>query len=267
MCSLQDPSIFASDADLTVANRMLAYTITDPDSSAFSINDMTAELTTAVSFDRETRDVYTFTVTVTNAGCLTPNRINGMFVTITGTITITIIDRNDNPPIWNIPIVIDPQDECTTGRNIVIYSLAAGQVTDADINENAQIYYRLDEGHDEDFQIDYNTGGISTFQSLDRERRENYMFTVIAVDGGDPQMTGTTDVMINVTDCNDNDPVCPEVVPIVEIFENSTAMITLTTFLATDRDIGTNAQVTYSIRSGDTGQLNVTMHPGLLVML
>jgi len=254
MYSLQDPSIFASDADLTVANRMLEYTISGVDASSFSMDIITAELTTATMFDRETQDTYTFTVTVTNADCLTPNRINGMFVTITGTITITIIDVNDNPPIWNVPIVISDLAECTTGTNIVIYSLTTGQVTDADINENAQIYYRLDEGHDEDFQIDYNTGSISTFQSLDRERRDFYMFTVIAVDGGDPQMTGTTDVMITVTDCNDNDPICPEVVPVVEIFENSTTPITsLATFLATDRDIGSNAQVTYSIISGDTG--------------
>ena len=258
MCSLQDPSIFASDADLTAANRVLTYAISD--TTNFAIDSATAELTTAVSFDREAQDTYTFTVTVTNAECLTPSRVNGMFVTITGTITITIIDVNDNPPVWT-PIPSFTFRECDTAPNIVIYTIAAGQVTDADINENAQIYYRFSEGHDEDFQIDYNTGSISIFQELDRERRDTYMFTVIATDGGDPQMSSSTAFMLTVTDCNDNDPVCPEVVPVVEIVENSTTPITsLTTFLATDLDILNNAEVTYTIVSGDTGELNVILN-------
>jgi len=218
------------------------------------MDSTTAELTTAVMFDREVQDTYTFTVTVTNAGCLTPNRISGTFVTISGTITITILDVNDNPPVWT-PIPPFTFRECDTAANIVIYTIGATQVTDADINENAAIYYRFSEGHDEDFQIDYNTGSIEIFQPLDRERRDTYMFTVIATDGGDPQMSASTPFTLTVTDCNDNDPICPEVVPVLEIVENSTIPITsLTTFLATDRDIGTNAQVTYTIISGDTGK-------------
>lgn len=44
---------------------------------------------------------------------------------------------------------------------------------------------------------------------LDREIRETYKLTVIATDEGDPQMTGTATLRINVVDVNDNQPTFP----------------------------------------------------------
>lgn len=44
---------------------------------------------------------------------------------------------------------------------------------------------------------------------LDREIRDNYKLTVIATDEGVPQLTGTSTILVNIVDVNDNQPTFP----------------------------------------------------------
>ena len=126
--------------------------------------------------------------------------------------------------------------------------------TDADENENGRISYRFGENHDEDFQIDHETGDIRVFQELDRERMDMYSFQVIATDGGDPPLSASTLLTVNITDCNDHTPVCPASVATFTVDENTLEGVAVGSFLATDGDIGNNAQLTFSIVSGNSGK-------------
>ena len=208
------------------------------------MDSTTAELTTAAVFDRETVDSYTITFTVTNVApdCGTPNFVSG-------TIVITIEDENDNTPIWvSIPLIV--LAECVGTSTAISYT----RPTDMDINENGRIYYRFGENHDEDFQIDYNTGDIRVFQELDRERMDSYSFDVIATDGGDVPRSASTTLSVTITDCNDQTPVCPASDATYTVVENTPGGTAVGTFLATDDDIGINEQITYRIVTGNSGK-------------
>ena len=210
----------------------------------FAIDPSTAEITSTAMFDREAVSSYTITFRVTNTApnCGTPNFVDG-------TVVITIEDQNDNTPIW-IPIPPITLQECVGVSTVIVYT----RPTDADINENGRIYYRFGENHDEDFQINYETGDIRVFQSLDRERMDSYSFDVIATDGGDVPNSASTTLSITILDCNDETPVCPASVARFSVVENSPSDMAVGSFLATDDDIGVNEILTYTIVSGNSGK-------------
>ena len=216
-----------------------------PGTANFAMDSTTAALTTTAVFDRETVDSYTITFTVTNVepGCGTPDFVSG-------TIVITIEDENDNPPVW-VPIPPVVLAECVGISTVITYT----RPTDRDINENGRIYYRFGDNHDEDFQIDYNTGDIQVFQELDRERMDSYSFSVIATDGGDVPRSASTTLSVTITDCNDQTPVCPASDATYTVVENTPEGAAIGTFLATDDDIGINEQLTYTIVTGNSGKL------------
>lgn len=122
---------------------------------------------------------------------------------------------------------------------------------DDDTGTNAEITYHLPSG--DEFQINPQTGFITTFMSsLDREERDVYNIMVQARDGGG--RVGLAQLIITVTDVNDKAPVIiaesqnldldrtvPENLPVGEHIVD---------VVATDDDIGVNAQLTYSVTGG-----------------
>ena len=231
-----------TDADITPSFRTVQYA--PDDGGLFTIDSNTGVITTLASFDYEAATQRTFEFTVRNVApdCGTPD-------SITGTVTITITDENDNPPVCSsiAPVTLP---ECVGVTTAISYT----KPTDADSNENGRITYRFGENHDEDFQINHNSGDIQVFQSLDRERMDSYSFDIIATDGGDPPMSCSTTLSVTITDCNDQTPVCPETTATFTVAENTGEGETLGTFLATDADIGNNALLTYSIVTGNSGK-------------
>ena len=105
------------------------------------------------------------------------------------------------------------------------------------------------------FSIGRHNGHINTTAVLDREQRSVYHLVVQAKDSGNPPLTGTARVTIYVADLNDNRPLFdfPRV-------DNNTVLIApvlpigsvVTVIHASDRDMGANANVTYSLVSGNT---------------
>ncbi|XP_027562442.1 protocadherin beta-15-like, partial [Neopelma chrysocephalum] len=80
---------------------------------------------------------------------------------------------------------------------------------------------------------------------LDREEQAEMHFSLIAVDGGSPPRSGTTQIHIVILDVNDNFPVFPHEVYDVQVLENAPEGSVVLTVLATDRDAGTNGNVSY----------------------
>lgn len=76
---------------------------------------------------------------------------------------------------------------------------------------NSNIAYQIADGnHDNAFVIDPAFSGIvKTNIVLDREIRDFYMLTIVAIDEGSPQLTGTCTLRINIVDVNDNQPTFP----------------------------------------------------------
>ncbi|XP_030783638.1 protocadherin gamma-B5 isoform X1 [Rhinopithecus roxellana] len=94
-------------------------------------------------------------------------------------------------------------------------------------------------------------------KTLDREQQSYHRLVLTALDGGDPPLSGTTELRIQVTDANDNPPVFSRDVYRVSLRENVPPGTTVLQVSATDQDEGINSEITYSFyRTGQIFGLN-----------
>ncbi|XP_069388129.1 protocadherin alpha-3-like [Paralichthys olivaceus] len=75
--------------------------------------------------------------------------------------------------------------------------------------------------------------------------------TLTAIDGGNPAKSGTSQLVINVLDNNDNIPIFSETLYKTKIPENTPVGTTVIAVNATDADEGLNSEIVYSLRSKD----------------
>uniref|UniRef100_A0A663EW52 Cadherin domain-containing protein n=1 Tax=Aquila chrysaetos chrysaetos TaxID=223781 RepID=A0A663EW52_AQUCH len=80
---------------------------------------------------------------------------------------------------------------------------------------------------------------------LDREEEAEVGFSLIAVDGGSPPRSGTTQIRIVVLDVNDNAPVFTQKLYVGQVLENAAEGSVVLSVVATDRDAGPNGEVSY----------------------
>lgn len=84
---------------------------------------------------------------------------------------------------------------------------------------------------------------------LDRETKDYYALTVVAVDGGTPPRSSSVSVIIHIVDENDNAPKFSNETFLFYIPENEAPDSYVGRLTATDRDVGRNAELTFSIAS------------------
>ncbi|KAM6196400.1 protocadherin beta-15-like [Sarcoramphus papa] len=80
---------------------------------------------------------------------------------------------------------------------------------------------------------------------LDREEQAEVGFSLIAVDGGSPPRSGTTQIHIVVLDVNDNAPIFTQELYVGEVLENAPEGSVVLSVVATDRDVGVNGDISY----------------------
>ncbi|CAI8050090.1 Protocadherin-11 X-linked [Geodia barretti] len=157
------------------------------------------------------------------------------------TINITLSDINDNAPVFSQASYTISIPEETLEWNYTI------GVIDPDVGRNGEVLLMLVNASAE-FEINVD-GVLNLTAPLDRETRDNYEFTVRAVDGGEQKMESSANVMVIVTDVNDNAPVLTLVNPIQPILveDDSAEGTFIAQFEATDNDTGSNADLSFSI--------------------
>ncbi|XP_074694805.1 protocadherin beta-15-like [Strix aluco] len=82
-------------------------------------------------------------------------------------------------------------------------------------------------------------------KALDREEQAEVGFSLIAVDGGSPPRSGTTQIHIVVLDVNDNAPTFTQERYTAQVLENSQEGSVVLSVVATDQDAGPNGDITY----------------------
>ncbi|XP_039976516.1 protocadherin alpha-3-like [Xiphias gladius] len=92
-------------------------------------------------------------------------------------------------------------------------------------------------------------------KSLDKETERHHRLSLSAIDGGKPPRTGTTELLVEVLDVNDNLPVFTKDSYSVLLPENSPVGTTVIQVNATDLDDGLNGEVVYSFGSNVNGKL------------
>nr|NP_001009595.2 protocadherin 2 alpha b 8 precursor [Danio rerio] len=165
---------------------------------------------------------------------------------------VNVLDINDNGPIFK---------SSKTELNIVESAFPGERFTlpdafDADVGSNSVKSYKL--SANEHFTLDVQSGGEQSVsaelvlqKALDREKQPVIKLTLTAVDGGKPQKSGTTQIIINVEDVNDNIPVFSTSLYKTRIMENAAVGTSVITVQASDADEGLNGEIIYSFISHD----------------
>ena len=96
---------------------------------------------------------------------------------------------------------------------------------------------------------------ISTNKSLDREDIPFYTLLIQASDKGTPPLTETVSINVTILDVNDNSPVFSESLFTVIVSESLPVGSQFLNVTASDADTGDNALLTWSIMSGNIGDV------------
>uniref|UniRef100_A0AAZ3P7F7 Cadherin domain-containing protein n=1 Tax=Oncorhynchus tshawytscha TaxID=74940 RepID=A0AAZ3P7F7_ONCTS len=162
-------------------------------------------------------------------------------------VTVEIIDVNDHAPAFpNKGIHFEISESATVGSRFLLES-----AEDNDVGLNALQNYILTPNDNFILKQHANPDGSKYAEMflqkpLDREEHPFLSLKLIAVDGGDPQRSGTVNIEITVLDVNDNAPVFNQSVYRAAVVENGQKGTYITTVNASDADRDTNGQITYS---------------------
>ena len=182
----------ATDADIG-SNAEITYSIW-PMSVPFEIHSMTGVISPSGMIDREVTDKYDFYVVATDGG--------RPAMSCNSTITVSINDLNDNPPIFTHPIYWDSVSENVLGQLVTV-----PHADDADATSPFNVVsYSLGPGPDSAaFSIDSQTGVVTILTEFDYEVQCRYNVTIIATDGGG--LTDTAFLVVTVTNENEHAPI------------------------------------------------------------
>ncbi|CAL8258339.1 unnamed protein product [Lota lota] len=148
-------------------------------------------------------------------------------------LTVTILDQNDNPPIFN-PSSFSVRLPENSPTGVVVTQLSA---SDADAGSNGWLSYRLDSGAQDRFVVDSVSGAVLVGNAtLDREERESYRLVVVATDRGTPSLSGTATLTVVLDDVNDSRPRFLAPVTTVNVNESTPLGVVVATLAATDPD-------------------------------
>uniref|UniRef100_A0A667YJH3 Cadherin EGF LAG seven-pass G-type receptor 2 n=1 Tax=Myripristis murdjan TaxID=586833 RepID=A0A667YJH3_9TELE len=157
-----------------------------------------------------------------------------------------------------------PENEPPGTRVITLKAL------DSDDDDAGRVQYDMealfDSRSNDYFQIDPDSGGVTTLQPLDREVKDTHVFKVTATDNGKPKRSATAYLTVTVSDTNDHGPAFEQTEYRVSIRENVEEGFEVLTIRATDGDAPSNANMLYQIvnEGGDTAGFEIDPRNGLV---
>ncbi|XP_029918233.1 protocadherin beta-16-like isoform X13 [Myripristis murdjan] len=163
-------------------------------------------------------------------------------------VSVEITDVNDNPPAFEKnEIAFKISESAVVGAKFVLE-----RAMDLDVGTNGLQNYFLKPTDNFLLKLQNQADGTKNVEMvlqkpLDREKNEHISLVLTAIDGGEPQMSGTMQILITVLDANDNAPVFTQPVYKGTVTENSPKGTVVTTVSASDADDGPHGKITYSI--------------------
>ncbi|XP_041947685.1 protocadherin Fat 3 isoform X2 [Alosa sapidissima] len=231
----------ANDLDEGV-NRKVVYSLLDSADGVFSIDASSGVVVLEKSLDRESQEMFKIRVQASDR-----DAAEGALSSVVD-LTVMVLDVNDNPPVFQKPdyAVTIPEDVAVGAEVLRVFAASD------DIGANGEIYYSIRSGNEEGkFAIDVAKGTITIADDLDFEVCKDYFLNVEAWDGGNPPLSTTAMVTIELMDVNDNAPSFSEEIYNVIISEDASIGETVIRLMAEDMDSQVNGRITYSILRGD----------------
>ncbi|XP_030648020.1 protocadherin gamma-A4-like [Chanos chanos] len=189
----------AHDADVGT-NTVQKYSLENNDHFSLRVNTNTdggkySELVLEKELDREQQQELALLLTATDNG--TPQRSGTVII------DITVLDANDNVPVFSQPIYkVSLPENCPSGTVVVTVS-----ATDADEGVNGEVTYefsRLPDKIARLFSLDKVSGEIKVTGQIDYEEESVYELRIQAKDG--LGLASNVKVVVEITDMNDNAP-------------------------------------------------------------
>ena len=237
--------VLAEDFD-SGKNGEILYTLLSGADTGFTINSETGEITAHDIYNREMMPFYTLVVEATDMGA-------NIQLSSTTTFQVKIGDENDNAPFFQYSYAYKRIFENAIIGTEVIQLPAI----DLDEGVNAILNYTMlssvpDIGRV--FALDTTTGVVTLAATLDYEipLQRSFILTFSVTDSVHEGQSETT-IEIELLDQNDHSPVL-SVIPTehdLVIAESALVGTIVLEVTANDEDSGTNAEITFSILSGD----------------
>ncbi|XP_064018294.1 protocadherin gamma-B5-like [Pogoniulus pusillus] len=166
-------------------------------------------------------------------------------------VEVEVLDVNDNAPEVILTSVSSPVPEDAPISTVV----ALVKVRDRDSGENGQV--RCELSGEAPLSLVASSGGsykVVTASALDREQAAEHRVTLVARDRGSPALSSSAELVLEVSDVNDNAPVFEEEVYSAYVAENNAAGAQVLSVLARDADAGANGRVSYWLEGGSAGE-------------
>ncbi|CAL1540461.1 unnamed protein product [Lymnaea stagnalis] len=233
-------TVVATDHDSGL-NGALTYTkVLGNGFNYFDIDQTTGIVTTTDAIDYEAFKVFYLTVTAHDGG--TPS------LTSNGLVKITVLNMNDNDPvIVPVDFAVVMSESSVVGSSALSYA-----TTDQDTKIDT---YSLVTANSY-FQINSVNGEVTTKAALDRETLASHILYIriqdLSTSNDATIRSSTATLTVIVSDVNDNNPVITGTYT-PSVSEDSSINTLVLTITATDPDANENAQLTYSITAGNTG--------------
>ncbi|MEQ2276443.1 hypothetical protein XENORESO_020129, partial [Xenotaenia resolanae] len=165
-------------------------------------------------------------------------------------IAVQIEDINDNAPTFEKE---ELKFEISESANVGA-TFALERAADLDVGINDLKSYTLKPTDNFALKLNNNAGVNKNVEMvlqkpLDREKQEQINLVLTAVDGGEPQTSGTMLIVVTVLDANDNAPVFTQKMYKASVTENSPTGTIVAAVTASDADDGSNSKIRYSIRN------------------
>ncbi|XP_076227334.1 FAT atypical cadherin kugelei isoform X9 [Nomia melanderi] len=221
----------------------LWYDILDGDKrDEFFIGRDNGNVLLAKKLDWETQNFYNLTISVTDS-----------VHTAVTQLLVTVIDINDHRPEFTENTYhVDISENVEKGEKIL-------QLHATDEDEDKKVFYSLHAAQNqaslEIFHVDSVTGAVTLNEVLDRETIEEHVLTVMVKDQGTPAKRNYARVIVTVHDHNDHAPEFISEIIQGKVFETSPIGAAVVQVYAIDRDRGDNAKITYTITSGNVGNM------------
>ncbi|KAM6106069.1 LOW QUALITY PROTEIN: cadherin-23 [Pterocles gutturalis] len=249
-----------TDADIGL-NAELSYFITGGNQDGkFSVGFRDGVVRTVVSLDRETVASYTLILEAIDNGP-TGNRLTG-----TATVYVTVLDVNDNRPIF-----LQSSYEVSVPEDILAASsIVQVKATDADEGVNGRVWYRIVKGNEyNNFRINPSSGLVMRgVRHLDREQNSSHVLEVEAYNTEQGPMRSSVRVIIYVEDVNDEVPVFTQrQYNRLGLRETAGIGTSVAVVRATDRDTGNGGLVNYKILSGAEGKFEIDESTGFITTI
>ncbi|XP_064869402.1 cadherin-7-like [Oncorhynchus nerka] len=213
--------------------------------SIFTIDENTGDIHATKRLDREEQAYYTLRAQARN-------RENNLPVEPESEFVIKVQDINDNEPKFlNGPYSARVPEMSPVGTSVVM--VVATDADDPTYGNSARVIYSILEGQPY-FSVEPKTGVVKTaLPNMDREARDQYLLVIQAKDmvGQMGGLSGTTSVMVTLTDVNDNPPHFSRKSYQFSMSESLPVASVVAKIKTLDSDVGPNAEMEYRIVDGD----------------